>query len=116
MASMLQLVRYKHTVLVAQRHHTAQHQHAQIYAGSICPPSVVPFDKHSGVDCVLLANMTRLLDAIYTELAQRNRTLKKISRLEVMNQLEGSGRPSDHPIFCALYEELSGKSASTPRF
>ena len=115
MSSMLQLVRHKHSVLAAQRHRTAQHQHAQIFAGSICPPTVVPFDKHSGVDSVLLHNMTRLLDAIYTELAQRNRTLKKTSRLEVMNQLEGSGRPSDHPIFCALYEELGGKYAYTPR-
>jgi len=110
MASMLQLVRNKHYKLVAQRQHSGQRLHAQTYAGSICPPAVMPFDQHLGVDSVLLANMTLLLDAIYVELSQRNTTLKKTSRLEIMNQLEGSGRAYEHPIFCALCDELSASS------
>jgi len=50
--------------------------------------------------------MAQLLDAIYIELANRNPTLKKTSRLELMNHLEGSGKAYEHPIFCALCEEL----------
>jgi len=110
MSSMLNLVRHKHLRLMAQRKNSAQHMHTQIYAGSICPPTVIPLDQHSGVDSVLLTNMTNLLDAIYVELAARNPTLHKTSRLEIMNQLEGCGKPYEHAIFCALCDELSPKS------
>jgi hypothetical protein len=106
---MLNLVRHKHLRLSAQRKNAAQYVHTQIYAGSICPPTIIPLDQHSGVDSVLLMNMTNLLDAIYVELAARNPTLNKTSRLEIMNQLEGCGKPYEHAIFCALCDELSPK-------
>ena len=109
MSSMLQLVRQKHAILCMQRKNQAHHVHTQMFAGNICPPTVIPLDRHSGVDSVLLANMAQLLDAIYIELAHRNPTLKKTSRLELMNQLEGSGKAYEHPIFCALCDELSPK-------
>lgn len=110
MSSMLNLVRHKHARLMVQRKNATQHMHTQIYAGSICPPTVIPLDPHSGVDSVLLTNMTNLLDAIYVELASRNPTLHKTSRLEIMNQLENCGKPYEHAIFCALCDELSPKT------
>jgi len=106
---MLSLVRQKHARLTAQRKNLAYHTHTQMYAGSICPPTTIPIDPHSGVDSVLLTNMTNLLDAIYVELAARNPILEKTSRLELMCQLENCGKPYEHAIFCALCEELSPK-------
>jgi len=107
MSSMLQMVRDKHAKLAVQRLASTQYQHAQIFRGSVCPPSVTPIDRHSGVDSVLLANMAQLLDAIYLELQQRNYKLKKTSRYEIMNHLEGSSRAYENPIFRALCDELS---------
>jgi len=110
MSSMLQIIREKHTRLAQQRQNSAHYLHTQIFAGSICPPKILLHDKHSGVDSVLLANMARLLDVIYLELQATNATLRKTSRLEIMNSLEGCGRPSDNPIFVALSEQLSATS------
>ena len=110
MSSMLQIIREKHRRLAQQRQNSAHYVHTQSFAGSICPPKVLLHDKHSGVDSVLLANMAQLLDAIYLELQETNTQLRKTSRLEIMNSLEGSCRPSDNPIFVALTEQLSATS------
>jgi len=110
MSSMLQIIREKHARLVQQRHNSSHYVHTQVYAGSICPPKLLLHDKHSGVDSVLLANMAQLLDVIYIELRETNPKLQKTSRLEIMNSLEGCGRPSDNPIFVALSEQLYATS------
>ena len=110
MSSWLQIIREKHARLAQQRQNSAHYQHTQIFAGTICPPKILLHDKHSGVDSVLLANMAQLLDLIYLELQETNTKLRKTSRLEIMNSLEGCGRPSDNPIFVALSEQLSAIS------
>jgi len=107
MSSMLQIIRDKHAKLAIQRQNSGHYVHTQTFAGSICPPKVLLHDKHSGVDSVIMANMTQLLDAMYIELQQKNLQLKKTSRLEIMNSLEGSGRPHENPIFIALSEQLA---------
>jgi len=116
MTSLIQLVRDKHTKLAEQRLENEEMVYSQYFKGSICPPSVTPFDPHSGVDSVLLTNMALLLDIIYIELRKTNPTLQMTSRLEVMKQLESSNRAYENCIFEALSDELSFCKRETELF
>jgi len=108
---MLQLIRNKHSILARQRQESGQHLHTQIFAGSICPPTITPLDPHSGVDSVVLTNMALLLDIIYVELQHTGTGLHNTSRGEIMNHLENNGKASDNPIFRALVDELGRRTA-----